>query len=68
MLDPDAPGGTFTLWLACGIPPSAFSLAAVPAGAAEGINDFGRRGYGARARRGALCIITTSWSWRWMPS
>ncbi len=46
MLDPDAPGGTFTHWLVYGIPPSISSLAAVPAGAAEGVNDFGRRGYG----------------------
>jgi phosphatidylethanolamine-binding protein (PEBP) family uncharacterized protein len=46
LLDPDAPGGTFTHWLAYGIPPGISSLAAVPAGAAEGVNDFGRRGYG----------------------
>ncbi|MGW5153127.1 YbhB/YbcL family Raf kinase inhibitor-like protein [Rhodococcus koreensis] len=45
MLDPDAPGGTFTHWLVYGIPPGISSLAAVPAGAAEGVNDFGRRGY-----------------------
>jgi len=46
MLDPDAPGGTFTHWLAYGLPPGISSLAAVPAGAAEGVNDFGRPGYG----------------------
>jgi Raf kinase inhibitor-like YbhB/YbcL family protein len=46
MLDPDAPGGTFTHWLVYGLPPGLASLAAVPAGAAEGVNDFGRRGYG----------------------
>jgi Raf kinase inhibitor-like YbhB/YbcL family protein len=46
MLDPDAPGGTFTHWLVYGLPPGLSSLAAVPAGAAEGVNDFGRRGYG----------------------
>ena len=46
MLDPDAPGGTFTHWLVYGIPPGTSGLAAVPAGAAEGINDFGQRGYG----------------------
>ena len=46
MLDPDAPGGTFTHWLVYGMPPNISSLAAVPAGAAEGVNDFGRRGYG----------------------
>ncbi len=46
MLDPDAPGGTFTHWLVYRIPPGITSLAAVPPGAAEGVNDFGRRGYG----------------------
>jgi Raf kinase inhibitor-like YbhB/YbcL family protein len=47
MLDPDAPGGTFTHWLVYGIPPDISGLtAAVPAGAREGTNDFGRRGYG----------------------
>ncbi len=46
MLDPDAPGGTFTHWLAYGIPPTISSLAGLPAGTLEGVNDFGRRGYG----------------------
>ena len=46
MLDPGAPGGTFTHWLLYQIPPGITSLAAMPAGAAEGVNDFGRRGYG----------------------
>jgi Raf kinase inhibitor-like YbhB/YbcL family protein len=46
LLDPDAPGGTFTHWLAYGVPPDTSSLAAVPPDAAEGVNDFGRRGYG----------------------
>ena len=46
MLDPDAPGSTFTHWLVYGISPGISSLAAVPAGAAEGVNDFGRRRYG----------------------
>jgi len=46
LLDPDTPGGTFTHWLVYGIPSGISSLAAVPAGAAEGVNDFGRRGYG----------------------
>src|SRR5262245_46228839 len=46
LLDPDAPGGTFTHWLVYHLPASTTSLAAVPAGAAEGVNDFGRRGYG----------------------
>jgi Raf kinase inhibitor-like YbhB/YbcL family protein len=46
MLDPDAPGGTFTHWLVYGIPPGISSMAAAPAGAAQGVNGFGRRGYG----------------------
>jgi Raf kinase inhibitor-like YbhB/YbcL family protein len=46
MLDPDAPGGTFTHWLAYGIRAAISGLAALPAGALEGVNDFGRRGYG----------------------
>jgi len=46
MLDPDAPGGTFTHWLVYGLLPGISSLAAVPGGAAEGVNDFGHRGYG----------------------
>ena len=46
MLDPDAPGGTFTHWLVYGLRPGLSSLPAVPAGAAEGVSDFGRRGYG----------------------
>ena len=43
MLDPDAPGGTFTHWLVYGLRPGLSSLTAVPVGAAEGVNDFGRR-------------------------
>src|SRR5260370_877603 len=31
MLDPDAPGGTFTHWLAYGLSPGISSLAALPA-------------------------------------
>src|SRR5215471_18922625 len=46
LLDPDAPGGTFTHWLVYGLPPGISGLPAVPANAAEGINDFGRPGYG----------------------
>ena len=46
MLDPDAPGGTFTHWLVYGIPPGISSMAAAPTGAAQGVNGFGRRGYG----------------------
>jgi len=47
MLDPDAPGGTFTHWLVYGIPAGTPSLGPpLPAGVLEGLNDFGRRGYG----------------------
>jgi Raf kinase inhibitor-like YbhB/YbcL family protein len=46
MIDPDAPRGPFTHWLAYGIPPGVSSLTTLPAGAAEGVNDFGRAGYG----------------------
>ena len=46
MLDPDAPGGTFTHWLVYGMPPNISSLVTLPADAVEGVNDFGRRGYG----------------------
>jgi phosphatidylethanolamine-binding protein (PEBP) family uncharacterized protein len=58
---PDAPGGAFTHWLVYGLPAGIASLPAVPANAAEGINDFGRRGYGGPARRGAPRATTTSW-------
>jgi hypothetical protein len=67
MVDPDAPGGTFTHWLVYRIPPGITSLAAMPPGAAEGVNDFGGRGYGAHARPAAPRIIITSWSSRWTP-
>jgi Raf kinase inhibitor-like YbhB/YbcL family protein len=46
MLDPDAPGRTFTHWLVYGVPPASSSLATLPPGAVEGVNDFGQRGYG----------------------
>jgi Raf kinase inhibitor-like YbhB/YbcL family protein len=46
MVDPDAPRGLFTHWLVYGIPPSASSLATLPTGVTEGVNDFGRAGYG----------------------
>src|SRR5215469_12481638 len=67
MLDPDAPGGPFTHWLVYGLPPGTSSLAAVPAGAAEGVNDFGRRGYAGPCPPRGLRITTTSWSLRWTP-
>ncbi len=50
MPGPNAPGGTFTHWLVCGLPPGISSLAAVPAGAAEGVSDFGRHGHGGPCR------------------
>lgn len=46
MPGPDALGGTFTHWLAYGLSAGMSSLAAMPANAAEGVNNFGRRGYG----------------------
>jgi Raf kinase inhibitor-like YbhB/YbcL family protein len=44
--DPDAPGGTFTHWLAWGIDPAARGLGEGQAAPAEGRNDFGSAGYG----------------------
>ncbi|HEX5367134.1 MAG TPA: YbhB/YbcL family Raf kinase inhibitor-like protein [Acidimicrobiales bacterium] len=46
--DPDALGGTFTHWVVTGIDPSATGVAegTVPAGATEGVNDFGHPGWG----------------------
>lgn len=46
--DPDAPSGTFTHWVLWGIDPgsSALSAGKVPEGASEGVNGFGRLGYG----------------------
>ena len=45
--DPDAPGGDFTHWLLYRIPPRTRAMAAgaVPPGAAQGRNSFGRTGY-----------------------
>jgi Phosphatidylethanolamine-binding protein len=67
MLDPDAPGGTFTHWLIYGCPlaspawrpcrPVPRKASTTSAGAATG----------AHARRAAPRIITTSWSSRWTP-
>jgi Raf kinase inhibitor-like YbhB/YbcL family protein len=44
--DPDAPSGTFTHWLAWGLPPDAAGLAEGEKPPVEGRNDFGRTGYG----------------------
>ncbi|MGD0061432.1 MAG: YbhB/YbcL family Raf kinase inhibitor-like protein [Verrucomicrobiia bacterium] len=53
--DPDAPGGTWVHWVAYAIPASATELPesiaqtdtiAAPAGLKQGMNDFGRVGYG----------------------
>jgi Raf kinase inhibitor-like YbhB/YbcL family protein len=43
--DPDAPGGTFTHWLAWRIDPTAGELAEGQAAPVEGGNDFGSTGY-----------------------
>ncbi len=43
--DPDAPGRTFTHWLAWGIPAEAPGLAEGEASPLEGRNDFGAVGY-----------------------
>ncbi len=46
--DPDAPSGTFTHWLIWNLRPDATEILATtpPAGAVQGVNDFGRNNYG----------------------
>jgi Raf kinase inhibitor-like YbhB/YbcL family protein len=43
--DPDAPGGTFTHWIAWAIDPGTRSLAGGESAPGEGRNDFGSVGY-----------------------
>jgi len=50
--DPDAPGGTFTHWVAYDLPPGMSVLAEgvpktadIPGGGLQGVNDFGKIGY-----------------------
>lgn len=46
--DPDAPSGNWTHWLVWNIDPTTREIteSSVPAGASEGVTDFGRPGYG----------------------
>ncbi len=46
--DPDAPGGTFTHWVVFNIDPKVSEIKEgnIPAGATQGINDFGKLEYG----------------------
>ncbi|MDD5556657.1 MAG: YbhB/YbcL family Raf kinase inhibitor-like protein [bacterium] len=51
--DPDAPAGTWVHWVAWDIPPEAEGLpegvppaGALPGGGRQGVNDFGKTGYG----------------------
>jgi Raf kinase inhibitor-like YbhB/YbcL family protein len=48
--DPDAPSGLFTHWIVVNLPPATKSLSeggkTLPAGSGQGINDFGKNGYG----------------------
>ncbi|MDD1665608.1 MAG: YbhB/YbcL family Raf kinase inhibitor-like protein [Methanomicrobiales archaeon] len=53
VIDPDAPGGTFTHWVAYNIQPGTRAIPAgapgknvLPAGSVQGMNDMGRQGYG----------------------
>lgn len=49
MTDPDAPGGMFVHWVMYAIPEHAETIGEGqgPSGAKQGVNDFGRVGYGA---------------------
>src|SRR5436309_9696482 len=54
--DPDAPRGTWTHWVLFNLPPETRELSeatpaqpALPGGAAQGNNDFGKVGYGGPA-------------------
>jgi hypothetical protein len=67
MLDPDAPGGTFTHWLVYGIPPGTSSLAAVRSARQKASMTSADAATAARARRAAPRTITTSWFLRWTP-
>lgn len=46
--DPDSPSGNFTHWLLWGVPTNVTDIPenSVPAGATQGINDFGKASYG----------------------
>jgi Raf kinase inhibitor-like YbhB/YbcL family protein len=48
MFDPDAPGGGWVHWVMYNIPRTVMSIdeGTVPPGSKEGLNDFGRSGYG----------------------
>ena len=44
--DPDAPSGTFTHWVLYDLPPSTRAVKEGTAIGKEGVNDFGKRGFG----------------------
>ncbi len=60
MLDPDAPGGTFTHWLAYGIPPGITSLQPCRQAPQKASTTSAGAATAARARRAAPRITTTS--------
>ena len=60
-VDPDAPNGAFYHWAACNIAVSKDGLAEAEAATkafAQGVNDFGKTGYGGRARHKGIARIT----------